>query len=131
MSNEYRPKFPRTPFPRQRNYRLPFKTPSVEKMAVRIDKIWAINTIKDGERGNILNAAIELDKVERHNLRNAASSPFRDIRIYFNHYDSPEVIKAKTGKINAIAKASFDKVETFIKLLERKYCLGGKNAPAN
>ncbi len=129
MSNEYRPKFPRTPFPKQKNYRLPFKTPSVEKMAVRMEKIWAIKTIMDGERRNILDAGIELDKVEKHNLLNAASSPFR-IRIYFNHYDSPEVTKAKIAKINGIAKASFERVENCVKLFEKKYFGGGKNAPS-
>ena len=130
MPNEFRPKFPRTPFPKQEDYRLPFKTLSVEKLAVRVVWLWENNNLTSSIREEILEQAIDLDKVEKHHTAVAPyHSPFGDhfwkIDAAHGIYSTREVA---VNKINSIADFTFTTVEAYIIKLEKIY--GAENAPS-
>lgn len=130
MPNEYRPKFPRTPFPKQKNYRLPFKTPPIELLAVRIIRLWENENLSCSNREEILEQAIDLDKVEKHHTAVAPyHSPFGDhfwkIDAAHGIYSTREVA---VNKINSIADSTFTKVEAYIIKLEKIY--GAENVPS-
>ena len=136
MPNEYRQKFSRSPWGGRKNYRdFIFKNDSLEKLAVRLENVYAISSLSDHERRILIEDAGTIMKVEHHNRVSSPNSPFCNFEMQMGFHSCSDYGKNDTkkwellkNKINSIAQDAFTKAERSIAQLEQKYSVGGKNA---